>query len=114
MNTLELQKSLNVILRATGYIPLDEDSNLGKKTCGAARAYLPDQVPATCASIGFTAPAKLGSQTTTVSVAKASATPLPTTNMSLLSSTKWIIGSSIAIALGLVGWAVAQKKGWIG
>jgi hypothetical protein len=105
VTTLEIQKALNQILKANGKTLLMEDGKLGPLTCAAAKQYMTVNVPAGCTT------------TSTASEAKATVTTAPmttTSNMSLLSSTKWIIGSSIAIALGLVGWAVAQKKGWIG
>jgi hypothetical protein len=114
--TLQLQQSLNMVsLKPMGYTPLVEDGLLGAKTCGALKQFMPASVPSECSAKGFTAPTKAGSGTT-VSVAKATTVapaPIQTTQMSLLSSTKWIIGSSVALALGLVGFAVAKKKGWI-
>ncbi len=110
MTTLALQKSLNAILVPKGYVALVEDDKLGKKTCGAAKQFLPDQVPAECAAKGFEAPLKMSASTASVT----SPVAIPTTQASLLSSTKWIIGVSVALGLGLVGFAVAQKKGWIG
>jgi hypothetical protein len=113
--TLQLQQSLNMVsLKPMGYTPLVEDGVLGAKTCGALKQFMPASVPSECSSKGFTAPTKAGSGTVSVAKATTAATaPIQTTQMSLLSSTKWIIGSSIALALGLVGFAVAKKKGWI-
>lgn len=109
--TIDLQKSLNAILVPAGYVPLVEDDKLGKKTCGAAKQFLPNQVPAECASKGFEAPVKKSAAAATAATATP---PMQTTQANLLTSTKWIIGVSLAIGLGLVGFAVAQKKGWIG
>jgi hypothetical protein len=93
---------------------------LGAKTCGACKAFLPDKVPAECASKGFTAPVKVGAYVAPV-VAKPIVTVKPVTTStttsvttaSMLGSMKWILGGSIAIAVGLMGVAIAQKKGWI-
>ena len=115
MDTLTLQKTLNTMLGPAGYVKLTEDGKLGKKTCGAAREYMSSAVPSECAAIGYSAPAKVGAASTTsyVSTTIKPATASMTTTSSLISSTKWIIGSSVAIGLGLVGFAVAKKKKWL-
>jgi hypothetical protein len=120
LTTLELQKAVNALLKPAGYVALVEDGVIGPKTCGAAKQFMADKVPVTCTS--FTAPVKVGAyvapktggSTAVVVTPKTGGSSTTTvTTASLLSSTKWVIGSSIAIALGLVGMAVAQKKGWI-
>ena len=114
MDTLQLQKILNTMLGPAGYAKLSEDGKLGQKTCGAAREYMPSLVPSECATIGYSAPAKAGAATTSyVSAPTKPVTASMSTTSGLISSTKWIIGSSIAIGLGLVGFAVAKKKRWL-
>jgi hypothetical protein len=121
ISTLDLQKLVNAFMVPLGYTKLTEDGVLGKKTCGATRKFYPDKVPSQCSTVGFTDPVKGGTSSSTVTtVAVKVPTPTTTTSTttslttaSMLSSTKWLIGSSIAIALGMVGVAVAQKKGWI-
>jgi hypothetical protein len=114
MDILTLQKTLNTMLVPAGYTKLTEDGVLGKKTCGAAREYMPTSVPAECSSKGYEAPTKASAAKTVTSV---STTTVPaavtTSSMSLISSTKWIIGSSIAVGLGLVAFAFAKKKKWL-
>jgi hypothetical protein len=118
LSTLDLQKALNAILKPAGYVALTEDGQLGAKTCGAAKQFMTDKVPSTCTS--FTAPVKAGSSSTVAYVAPVTVKPVTTTSTtttlttaSMFASAKWLIGGSIAIAVGLVGVAVAQKKGWI-
>ena len=114
MDILTLQKTLNTMLVPAGYTKLVEDGVLGMKTCGAAREFMPGVVPAECATKGYTAPTKAGAKTvSSVSTSVSTVPATTTTSMSLISSTKWIIGSSIAIGLGLVGFAVAKKKKWL-
>jgi hypothetical protein len=126
MTTLELQNMLNTMLKPAGYITLDPDGKLGAKTCGAAKQFTPGLVPAECATKGYTAPTKAssgggggsgggsgGGVIVAATTVKAPTSIIPTTNAGMLSSAKWLIGSSLAIALGLVGVAIAQKKGLI-
>jgi hypothetical protein len=118
LSTLDLQKLVNAFMGPLGYPRLTEDGVLGKKTCGAVQQFYPDKVPSQCAVIGFTAPSKGGGSSyvapvTVKPLISNTQTTTTVTTASMLSGTKWIIGSSIAVALGLVGVAIAQKKGWI-
>jgi hypothetical protein len=111
MDTLALQQILNPLMIANGYVPLTTDGKLGKKTCGAAKQLMPDAVPTECASIGYTPPGKPAKVASPLFATAPVSTPPMTSSM--MSSTKWIIGGSIAVALGLVGFAIAKKKGMI-
>ena len=118
MTILELQKALNLLLKPAGICALTEDGKLGAKTCGAAKMFRPDVVPTECASKGYTNPGPCAavapaSTSSGIIVKPASAQVLPTSTASLLGSTKWIIGSSIAVAVGLVMVAIAKKKGML-
>jgi hypothetical protein len=124
MTTLALQQALNPLLTSGGYTQLATDGKLGKKTCGAARQFMPNATPTECATIGYTDPTKPGayvassssSSSTAIFKPAATTSDLPTTSLTtagMLSNAKWMIGASIAVALGLAGVAIAKKKGWI-
>jgi hypothetical protein len=120
LTTLQLQQAVNLLLRPQGYVALVEDGVLGAKTCGATKAFLPEKVPAGCSSKGFTAPVKAGAYVATTVVKPivtvkpvTTSTTTSVTTASMFSNMKWIVGGSIAIAVGLMGVAIAQKKGWI-
>jgi hypothetical protein len=113
MTTLELQNALNLVLNASGYVPLDPDGKLGKKTCGAAKQFIPNAVPSECASKGYEAPVMKSAAPKAASSVIIAPSP-EVVSSGMTDSAKWIIGSAVAVAVGLMFFVVAKKTELIG
>lgn len=118
-NTRVLQVATNRALKAHGYCPIAEDGKLGPGTCGAVREML-DYVegqfepPGECE--GFTVPRKPPCP---------GAAPRPTIGPLLahepymalrkkpLSMSTMVMGGTVVLAVGVLGYAIAKKKGLI-
>lgn len=113
-DTVELQKVTNEMLKGKGYCSIGEDGKLGPATCGAVREMLkqhdvPNPPPATCQS--FTAPRKPPCGGGGAPAPALQFEPIvPPKGPSLASI---VMGGTIVLAVGVLGYAIAKKKGMI-
>lgn len=111
VTTLQLQQALNPIMKAAGYVPLVEDGKLGPKTCGACKQFMPNAVPADCASKGYTAPVLASAASSSASSSVYTA-PAPSVAEGMTTGAKIAIGAGVAIAVGLMAMLVMEKTGF--
>lgn len=119
-NTALFQRTLNNWLLSQGARGIGTDGKLGPETCGAAKwgvenGFVGGSVPKSCQ--GFSYDPGLAPKPPPVVgpppvVAEPPITPLPPSKPKM-STANMLVGGGILAAVGVVGYAIAKKKGWI-
>jgi len=122
--TKSLQKDLNSSLSKLGCRSIGTDGKLGPETCGALSYVIANpsalsataagwsgQVMASCKSYNYTC--KSSTPPVTAPPPVSMMPPEATSSGSKLSTANMVVGGTVILAVGILGYAIAKKKGMI-